>query len=184
MAIPPFGSPPGAPKSATYITQTANAGLSAEQALSALATGIMKVTTTTGVVSSVLESTFAKYADARFFIGTTTRDVTTASGTQAVTGVGFVPKVVIFLLSIDSTNQMSVGFSDGSVHMTLFDQAPVGAGQYGRNTALAGALIKTAAFGDYTTMTASSMDADGFTMTWTKVGSPTGTATVMYLALR
>jgi hypothetical protein len=45
-----------APSSATYITQTPDAGLSAEQALSALATGLMKVTTTTGVVSSITDS--------------------------------------------------------------------------------------------------------------------------------
>lgn len=41
----------GAPADATYITQTANGGLSAEQAMGALATGIVKNTTTTGVQS-------------------------------------------------------------------------------------------------------------------------------------
>lgn len=41
----------GAPDNATYIVQTASSGLSAEQALGALATGILKSTTTTGVVS-------------------------------------------------------------------------------------------------------------------------------------
>jgi len=41
-----------APASATYITQTANSGLSAEQALGSLSTGIMKVTTTTGAITS------------------------------------------------------------------------------------------------------------------------------------
>lgn len=45
-----------APANATYITQTADATLSAEQALSSLATGLMKVTTTTGVVSSITDS--------------------------------------------------------------------------------------------------------------------------------
>ena len=40
-----------APTDATYIVQTANAGLSAEQALGALATGILKNTTSTGVLS-------------------------------------------------------------------------------------------------------------------------------------
>ena len=40
-----------APLGATYITQTADATLSAEQALGLLATGYMKNTTTTGVVS-------------------------------------------------------------------------------------------------------------------------------------
>lgn len=50
------GSGGGAPAAATYITQTANSGLSAEQALSTLSTGLMQVTTTTGVVSSVTTS--------------------------------------------------------------------------------------------------------------------------------
>lgn len=49
--FPPAGGG-GAPTTATYITQTADAGLSAEQALSSLATGPLKVTTGTGVVSS------------------------------------------------------------------------------------------------------------------------------------
>lgn len=40
----------GAPDAATYITQTADATLSNEQALGALATGILKNTTTTGVL--------------------------------------------------------------------------------------------------------------------------------------
>lgn len=46
----------GAPADAKYITQTPNSGLSAEQALSLLATGLMQVTTSTGVVSSVTTS--------------------------------------------------------------------------------------------------------------------------------
>ena len=41
----------GAPTTATYITQTANGSLSAEQALGALGTGALWSTTTTGVVS-------------------------------------------------------------------------------------------------------------------------------------
>lgn len=47
----------GAPTDATYITQTANASLSAEQALGSLATGILKNTTTTGVLSIAASGT-------------------------------------------------------------------------------------------------------------------------------
>jgi len=46
----------GAPIDATYITQTANSDLTAEQALSALSSGIMRVATTTGVVTSLTDS--------------------------------------------------------------------------------------------------------------------------------
>lgn len=47
----------GAPSSATYITQTHDATLSAEQALGDLATGILKNTTTTGVLSIATSGT-------------------------------------------------------------------------------------------------------------------------------
>lgn len=46
----------GAPTDATYLTQTAHASLSAEQALEGLASGIMRVATATGVVTSLTTS--------------------------------------------------------------------------------------------------------------------------------
>jgi hypothetical protein len=46
-----------APNDATYITQTANATLTNEQALGALSTGLSKHTTTTGVVSTAVAGT-------------------------------------------------------------------------------------------------------------------------------
>jgi hypothetical protein len=45
------GGSGGAPTDATYITQTANSSLSGEQALGSLASGILKNTTTTGILS-------------------------------------------------------------------------------------------------------------------------------------
>ncbi len=45
-----------APADATYITQTANSTLTAEQALSALSTGLVKNTTGTGVLSIAVSS--------------------------------------------------------------------------------------------------------------------------------
>jgi hypothetical protein len=46
-----------APSDAAYITQTANAGLSAEQNLAALATGPLKVTTGTGALTAAADGT-------------------------------------------------------------------------------------------------------------------------------
>lgn len=46
----------GAPTDATYLTQTANGTLTNEQALSSLSTGLMKVTTGIGVVSSITDN--------------------------------------------------------------------------------------------------------------------------------
>ena len=47
----------GAPADATYIVQTANGSLSAEQVLSLLSTGLVKVTTGTGVLSTATAGT-------------------------------------------------------------------------------------------------------------------------------
>jgi hypothetical protein len=47
----------GAPTDATYICQTAHASLSAEQALSSLTTGVVKVTTGTGALSTAVDGT-------------------------------------------------------------------------------------------------------------------------------
>lgn len=55
--VAPTAGGGGAPTNATYITQTANSSLSAEQALGSLNTGILKNTTTTGVLSIATEGT-------------------------------------------------------------------------------------------------------------------------------
>lgn len=61
----------GAPTTSTYITQTPSAGLSAEQALSLLSTGVLGSTTGTGVVSTVAPWTNAgALGDAYQFTGT------------------------------------------------------------------------------------------------------------------
>lgn len=61
----------GAPTDATYIVQTSHSGLSAEQALSALSTGILKVTTTTGVLSTAVAADLPAGIDAAKISGGT-----------------------------------------------------------------------------------------------------------------
>lgn len=61
----PLGGGAGAPTDAKYITQTPHADLSAEQSLSALATGLVKNTTGTGVLSiGVADADYAAAAHA------------------------------------------------------------------------------------------------------------------------
>ncbi len=55
VALVPGGAGP-APSDATYITQTADPTLSAEQALDALVSGIMRVDTAAGVITSLTDS--------------------------------------------------------------------------------------------------------------------------------
>lgn len=106
-----------------------------------------------------------------------TRDISLASGTQGITGVGFIPAFVYIVGVIGATDTASWGvegpvgtqscllrrnsgtYDSSGTHSILFFPS---VGSY---------------FGDIT-----SFDADGFTITWTKTGSPTGTAALFYLA--
>lgn len=113
-------------------------------------------------------------------VGSFTRDTSTASGSQAITGVGFRPKAVVFLASQGAAKEMSVGFSDGSSHLSIFQQST--AGNFSANAA-AITLDETTGSAAYTGVI-NSLDSDGFTIGWTRSGTPTGTATVYYMALR
>lgn len=110
---------------------------------------------------------------------TTTRDNTVANGTQAVTGVGFKPRAVILFSSVSGTSAMSVGMSDGSGSQCMFDNYQNAANSYAVDsqysvTALTGSSVLNQA-------SVSSLDSDGFTLSWTKTGSPTGTTTIYAL---
>lgn len=111
-------------------------------------------------------------------VGTTTRDVSTASGPQAVTGVGFKPKLVLLVATIDSASKASVGFSDASGQRAIHAQ---NAATWAN--AAAAVMIYTDGSNN-ATATVTSLDADGFTLTWVKNGSPTGTAGISYIAMR
>lgn len=76
-----------APVSATYIVQTASSELSAEQALGALASGLLKNTTTTGVLSIAAAGTDYIVPGATFNLGTTAMALNRASAALALTGI-------------------------------------------------------------------------------------------------
>lgn len=143
------------------------------------------VTTTKKMIGDeVLIGLLASAAVVRFKAGSITRDISTASGTQAVTGVGFKPKAVIFLQNATSAwNSGSVGFDDGSAPFAVANNNGASAGTW-----IASALnsIVAAPNAGITDAVAkiTSLDADGFTLTWVKTGSPTGTTNIFYLALR
>lgn len=106
------GSTGGAPSNATYITQVPDPFLTNEQALSLLATGIMKSTTATGVVSIAVAGTDYYspgnptrilddgLANGNFFIGTGAGNLTYTSA-QFNTGLG-----------INSLNAITVGIQN------------------------------------------------------------------------
>lgn len=74
-ALPAAGAP-----DATYITQTASSDLSAEQALSSLSTGLLKVTTGTGALSTAVAGTDYVSSGSLSSLSTGLMKVTTGTG--------------------------------------------------------------------------------------------------------
>ena len=118
----------------------------------------------------------------RYKVGAFTRDLTLAAGTQAVTGVGFAPQAIFFMASVGGVpGRTSWGISDGTTSRALFDHHPTYADSFNL-TAIPIYLVESPGVDSYGAL--SSFDSDGFTISWTKAGSPTGTATIFYIAFK
>ncbi|KPQ42203.1 MAG: hypothetical protein MPEBLZ_03253 [Candidatus Methanoperedens nitroreducens] len=109
-------------------------------------------------------------------------DTSAASGNQAVTGAGFMPRFVIMQCSVPSVpGQSSIGWSDGTTHHCLSNQYNLVAGSWGFNPAL-GYLFESGAVKSQ--ITVASLDADGCTLSWTKIGAKTGIAQIAIAFIR
>lgn len=117
-------------------------------------------------------------------IGTTTRDLTSASGTQAITGVGFKPSLVQFFVAGGSTlvGEGSWGVDDGTTAKAVLGNYAA-AGTFAFDNSFSISIIESGAALQQAKITA--LGADGFTLTWTKTGSPSAsTANIIYVAFR
>jgi len=112
------------------------------------------------------------------FIGTTTRDLTSISADVAYTGVGFKPSAIIAFSAVGGF--LGIGMDNITTKGTgyLYGTTPV----YEIGSSFLLKLIYTS--GDYQTAIVKTFDADGFTLTWTKTLSPSGSFSIYYLALR
>ena len=116
-----------------------------------------------------------------FKIGTFTRDMTDASGTQDVT-VGFTPRFVFFLGGVNGTIGMSIGVDDVTNVVSVSDNSANSAGTYGISTTSSIRIVTSGGTSQLALISATGSTT--FTVSWTKVGSPpAGTATIGYLAL-
>ena len=110
-----------------------------------------------------------------------TRDMSTASGTQAIVGVGFVPTACIVNVCVNGKTMASWGFSDSSsIGKSIFDDNGTVVDTYGPS----GALIYLQDATGHQDASINSFDSDGVTLFWTKTGAPTGTAYLEFLFLR
>lgn len=112
---------------------------------------------------------------------TATRDMTAASGDVAYTGVGFLPRGIILIGGrITSGSIAPVDQNGDSQTFQIYD-----AGASVNADIVSGSAVWiTSDASGYTNRQSAAiktLDADGFTLTWTKYGSPTGTGNIMAL---
>lgn len=110
------------------------------------------------------------------------RDISLASGTQTVSGLAFKPSSVDFVSNIDNAPQMSIGFDNGGAHVvSVYTPSLDGInGHYHLYTA--GSILILIDSTNYYSGQISSFTDDGFVISWTKTGNPTGTANVAFNA--
>lgn len=110
----------------------------------------------------------------RVSVGSFSIDTTTASGTTAVTGVGFKPRAVRFMGVQKTTLEVSMGNDDGTNARCLYFDGT----NWDSDTTVS--LRDHESGVNFYTFKVASLDIDGFTITRTKTGSPTGTFVVEY----
>ena len=117
-------------------------------------------------------------------IVSSTYDISTATGTQAVTGAGFAPSSVIAYQTISNTAKWSVGMgtkSDNDYQCSVSNYLNTTTGVTDEAYIVS---VYTSNIPDKAQATISSWDADGITLSWTKTGSPTGSAVINYMFMK
>lgn len=117
---------------------------------------------------------------AGFKVVSFTYDIST-TGSQSVTGVGFKPSCIILFGGVAGTVKYMFGFSDGTTSISIAGNGGVTASTFDSNASFtyivqSGGVLASASL--------TSMDTDGFTFSKSKVGSPTGSASMFALCIR
>jgi hypothetical protein len=110
---------------------------------------------------------------------TATRNLADASGDVGYTGVGFKPRCIIAFGHVNN-NALSIGVGDVNVSDSSVNENYLG--QQVVNLYRLIELYNASGAGQDANL--KSLDGDGFTLTWTKTGSPTGTANLIFLCLK
>ena len=122
---------------------------------------------------------------ARISTTTFTRDLNSASGAVAYTGVGFPPKGAIFISNVSTNRRASWGVDASSGGgMNIYDDAGNSADTYDGSTAGTASILAILTTGNRHYGYITTYGSDGYTITWTKEGTITGTLTIIALNLR
>jgi hypothetical protein len=116
--------------------------------------------------------------------GAFTRDLASASGDQLIAGLGFQPRSLIVMFLLNGSSNHGQGFASGPLNQNVLYQNGADSKYYayfGEGNAL---IEVVPSVGNSYSGKLKSFDADGFTITWTQNGSPTGTLWVKYIAYK
>lgn len=173
------------------ITLDGTAGL-AGAATGAL-NGTLGATTPSTVVATTITATGLTASQAVFtdasknlvsvyptvFIGGLTRVANATNSSVSYTGVGFKPSAIYFMTDL-ATGGTGHGFSNGTAQRATTSESGVSVG-----TITTGCCYYTAGAGTQTLIgNLTSMDADGFTISWAHVGLGASTIVISYMAFR
>lgn len=119
-------------------------------------------------------------------IAALSRVLSVASGNVSYTGVGFTPRLILFQTGISGGGGWASQGQATAIDNRCLEIA-INAG--GTNSILyqgtfAGLQRDDIAGANFQTFTVFSLDADGFTLAWTKVGTPTATANITATCFR
>lgn len=106
------------------------------------------------------------------------KDMTAASGDVSYTGIGFKPTAMIAFSAKGGTTNSHMGMVDSSkTGRSIYNLA----GNFSKFDAF---IVLTTSSGNYQEAAVKSFDTDGFTLTWAKTGSPTGTGDIIILCFK
>jgi hypothetical protein len=110
------------------------------------------------------------------------RDLSATGGDVAYTGIGFTPSAMIAMAGLGGTGATWGMVDSAKGHLTMLKSTNA-TDNFATNTGAVGAslIIYDTSAGNYQTAVVKTFDADGFTLTWAKTGSPTGTLYVSIL---
>lgn len=162
----------GAPTDAKYIVQQADATLTQEQALGALATGILKSTTTTGVLSIAVAGDFPTLnqnttGTAAAFTANPSDCATATHFAVGVTADGTATCEAIGAGDVPTLNQNTTG----TAAALTANGSNCGAGNYARGVDAAGNAedCTAAGGGSVTTLTSTTLQSDAVIATYTAI---------------
>lgn len=115
-------------------------------------------------------------------VGSFSRDTAAATGNVAYTGVGFKPRAIIIFGGISGGSRASWGLDTSLDRGSIYDNFNAVADTWG----IAGtfSIFMESGAGNQHAGKILTFDSDGFTISWTKTGTPSSTADFFYLALR